>query len=90
MSTAELVRSRDMSVVAARPRAGTRVQFSAGRKRFFSLSHPDPFWAPSKLLYIVCGPAARYPVVTEEGGRREADCSPPFGTDQLRSPHTPS
>jgi len=75
-------------VVVARPRAGTGVQFSARRKRFFSLSqHPDPSWAPSKLLYIVCGPAARYPIVIEEAGRREADCSLPYSTELLRSSH---
>lgn len=60
-----------MSVgVVTRLRVGTGVQFSAGRKRFFSLSqHPDPFWAPSQLLYIARGPAARYRIVIEEGVR---------------------
>lgn len=54
MSSAELVRSRDMSVVVlSRLRAETGVQISAGDSDFFSLpQYPDPFWAPSKLLYI--------------------------------------
>jgi len=53
MSTAELVRSRHVSVVVvARPRAGTRVQFSAGRKRFFRYHNIQTLCGPHPDSYV--------------------------------------